>query len=166
MNKEWNKIVKWSILFLTSIFLLGLVSCEVEEYEPSPYRVAMMDLNKAKSKWRYSEIKHYKLEQRKQCFCPENVTNWNILEVDLENKIIKVNDSLVYGGDLQKGWPWIKPIKPLFDLVEHEIKSIPYSLDVQYNDEYGYVEYLGVDPHYGIADDEYTYQIKNFEVIK
>ena len=61
---------------------------------------------------------------------------------------------------------WVKPIKPLFDLVEHEIKSIPYSLDVQYNDEYGYVEYLGVDPHYGIADDEYTYQIKNFEVIK
>ncbi|NDB80252.1 hypothetical protein EB155_10350 [archaeon] len=46
MNKEWNKLVKWSILFLTSIFLLGLVSCEVEEYEPSPYRVAMMNLNK------------------------------------------------------------------------------------------------------------------------
>ena len=40
----------------------------------------------------------------------------------------------------------IKPIKPLFDLVEHEIKSIPYSLDVQYNDEYGYVEYFKIDP--------------------
>ena len=64
MNKEWNKIVKWSILFWLPIFLLGLVSCEVEEYEPSPFRVAMMDLNKVKkSKWRYSEIKHYKLEK-------------------------------------------------------------------------------------------------------
>ena len=91
MNKEWNRIVKWSILFLASIFLLGLVSCEVEEYEPSPYRVAMMDLNKAKSKWRYSEIKHYKLEQRKQCFCDDRATRWNILEVDLENKVIKRN---------------------------------------------------------------------------
>ena len=166
MRKEYNKIIKWSILFLASIFLLGLVSCEVEEYEPSPFRVAMIELNKAKSKWRISEIKHYKLEQRKECYCEDKVTNWNILEVDLENRIMKVNDSVVVGGDLPKGWPWIKTVPQLFNLVSHELKSIPYSLDVQYNDEYGYVEYLGVDPHYGIADDEYTYQIKNFEVIK
>ena len=59
MNKEWNKIVKWSILLMIAILFLGLSSCEVEEYEPSPFRVAMMDLNKAKSKWRVSEIKHH-----------------------------------------------------------------------------------------------------------
>ena len=39
MNKEWNKIVKYHQSYF-SIFLLGLVSCEVEEYEPSPFRVA------------------------------------------------------------------------------------------------------------------------------
>ena len=166
MNKQYNKIIKWSILLMIAILFLGLSSCEVEPYEPSPYRVAMMDLNKAKSKWRFSDVRHYKLEQRKQCYCEDKVTTWNILEVDLENKVFKVNDIIVDRDDLKKEQPWIQTVISLFDLVEHELKNIPYQLDVLYNSEYGYVQYLGVDPNHEIADDEYTYEIKNFEVIK
>ena len=34
-NQEYNKLIKWLILFGLSILVLGLLSCETEPYEPA-----------------------------------------------------------------------------------------------------------------------------------
>ena len=46
--------------------------------------------------------KTLQIRTKKTMLVHDKVTSWNILEVDLENKIIKVNDTLVVVGDLPK----------------------------------------------------------------
>jgi hypothetical protein len=110
------------------------------------------------SKWKSKNIQNYTIDQSRSCFCPQSdetvhltVKSGNIVHA------VRLSDSST------STYPYYYTIDSLFGI----IKGNNYdSIVARYNDEYGFPEYMDIDPQQHPVDGGYLIKTSNFKRIK
>jgi hypothetical protein len=126
----------------------------------------LKEVQKVQESWKKLGITEYKFNFKWECYCVEEYTS--LVEVHVaENEIKSVKyvdptDEMNYQVDLEK----YHTIDELFDYIMENIKSMPYSLEVEYDDKLTMPTKFMVNPTLEIADDETGFSITRFVGIK
>lgn len=109
--------------------------------------------------WEAQDLADYAFEYRVSCYC-EPRHNHSLIEAgevirsyDAINKEFHPNDELEE----------FATVEALFALIQHAIDREASALEVEFNDELGYPEYVYVDFDFGIADEEVSYRVVDFK---
>ena len=128
--------------------------------------VKLQQVQKVQESWKKLGITEYKFNFKWECYCTEAYTS--LVEVHVaENEIKSVkyvdpSDEMNYQVDLEK----YHTIDELFEYIMEFIKSMPYSLEVEYDDKLTMPTKFNVNPKLEIADDETGFSITKFVGIK
>ena len=128
--------------------------------------VKLQQVQKVQESWKKLGITEYKFNFKWECYCTEAYTS--LVEVHVaENEIKSVkyvdpSDEMNYQVDLEK----YHTIDELFEYIMESIKSMPYSLEVEYDDKLTMPTKFNVNPKLEIADDETGFSITKFVGIK
>lgn len=141
--------------YLIVIVTLALLSaCSGDDYKSFQ---RALDENIAL--WEEQEFADYAFEYRVNCYCEP-----------------RHNHSLVQEGEVVRSWDEIEKVfhpddelenfatvEALFALIQHAIDREASALEVEFNDELGYPEYVYVDFDFSIADEEISYRVVDFK---
>lgn len=122
-------------------------------------------------KWKKIDLQHYSFSQKKDCFCIyppyAKQDGWYHVEVEyikgVERPKISINGEEVF--DLPKGYAGVLMIEQMFDVLHDEIQERPFYYTVDYDDTYGFIRYFYVNREEMLVDEEYSYEIKDFQVL-
>ncbi|MBI3125933.1 MAG: hypothetical protein HYZ10_16165 [Ignavibacteriales bacterium] len=116
------------------------------------------------TRWKSLGISDYSMTQSQLCFCVYGGDKMIVLVRN--NKIVSVQDSAGVIQVPQEHWQWFKTVDQLFETAIKAKNDKPNSFQVQFNNEYGFPEYLWVDPIAQAADEEYGYTTRSFKPLK
>jgi hypothetical protein len=109
------------------------------------------------SKWESKNIQNYTIDQRRSCFCIQSgeVIRFTVKSGKIVNTI-RLSDSSTTPD------PYYFTIDSLFGIIKaHSYDSIV----VRYNEEYGFPEYMDIDPQRHPVDGGYLVETSNFKQI-
>ena len=136
-------------LIIISIFIL-FNSCSKDE------------VLTGKNLWESLNISNYEMTQQISCYCfgdyilPKSIV--------VENKQIKTINGLSPNQTL--GYESFYTVDQIFKFIESKLEDKPEFHDIEYNSEYGFPNYLFFDMSKMIADEEISYYITEFKIIK
>lgn len=152
-------------LFPVALFAL-VSSCGLTEPEgstkPDP-RLARLDAQH--QQWLSDHIAHYTMEFVASCFCAGEFTEPVIVEV--------VNDSITSVVVRETGLPvqyppadaWLT-VEELFDAVRGAIENDAAELEVRYDPDLGYPDFVFIDRDATTIDDEVGYTVFGLAVVR
>jgi hypothetical protein len=122
-------------------------------------------LAERESQWSSHNVDSYEYTVKKSCFCgaPGNIP---VTVVVRDSRTIAAFDATTAnnpGGDRVEGIPAAVPA--LFGIVQAAIEAQPASLEVVYDEVYGFPLHIRIDPSEHIVDDEISYQVDSFRVL-
>lgn len=119
-------------------------------------------LKENRSKWENKNIGTYQLSYRKSCFClDEAVQTRKVFVEDDEvvSQVIADTNEALRTSDFE-----VFTINELFALIALEESTVE-SIEVEYDEEFGYPTVIRIDGNKQIADDEYSLYITEFDPI-
>jgi hypothetical protein len=142
-----------------AVCLLGS-SCDI--VDPDGH---LHELEFHREQWQDADIQHYRMEFRASCFCGREFTELVTVEV-LQDSIRSV--TVVSTGLSVENMPtdaWLT-VAELFAAVEQAILEEADELQVTYNAELGYPEFIFIDLEEMVIDEEMGYQVFDLEVVQ
>jgi uncharacterized protein YbaR (Trm112 family) len=136
-------------IFLFGLLLLCCPACQKE-------LVSQPEQLTAYEQWRSHNLHHYTIDQSRSCFCPHAGELVRItVRSDTIARVIRISDSSIVT------YPFFLSIDSLFGIIRNNKTD---SLVIRYNAQYGYPEYLDVDPQQHPVDDGYLYETSNLQI--
>lgn len=135
---------------------LVLVSCGGKQWDTTEVETGLLE---AKGLWAENGPDNYQYAWYKFCFCPER----REITVNVESGQFV---SAVYTGTdeappvNQNGY--FETVESWFEYIESVINNNPDSLEITYNEQYGYPESIQIDYESQRADDEKSFYIEMF----
>ena len=106
--------------------------------------------------WRSLSLHDYTVDQRRWCFCPHAGETVRIgVRSDTIAGIMRLSDTTAVT------YPFFLPVDSLFAIID---RSTTDSLVVRYNAQYGYPEFLDVNPQAHAYDGGYTVETMNLQI--
>ncbi len=131
-----------SILFIT-------ISCESN-------KITAPTVLTAHELWQSKKISSYTIDQKKFCYCPDANTPVRItVKADTIFSIIEIADNQL----LDKNY--FLSINSMFEMIAAEEYD---SIVVRYNKEFGYPEFLDIDPQLRPVDGGVLYETSNLQI--
>jgi hypothetical protein len=140
---------------MKTIIMLGLtlacfLGCKKEQssqpVQQTPYE-----------KWQAQNFYNYTIDQKRSCFCPYGGELVRIkVRSDTIYQVIRVSDTSAVT------YPFYLTIDSLFGIIRN---SKTDSLVIRYNNQYGYPEYLDVNPQLHPIDGGFLYETSNLQVL-
>jgi hypothetical protein len=136
--------LRFVLLLVTVIFCL---SCDhpTQPSVLSPYE-----------QWRALNIHNYTIDQSRVCFC---LNGGELMRVTVRADTVVSVKRISNDTTILKDWYY--SIDSLFWIIQHGTHD---SLVVKYNSQYGYPEYLDIDPQMHPVDGGVLYQTSNLQV--
>lgn len=146
---------KRTLLFVLLILTLVLAACG-----------GGSALTKNRDKWASQGIGHYRFELTISCFCPFFEVNPVTVEV-LDGKIVSMTgaDGQPLPDNFRSEFEQAGTVELLFAIAEENIANAD-QVDVTYDATYGFPASIIVDRIELAIDDEISYFVENFEVLK
>ena len=152
--------------FLSIILSLFLSACQAVTSTPhkpnksdSPIQNA---LDKHLAQWQKADIHNYSYVFQRSCFCMRDYTKAVLITVD--NDVVvdaKFADSK---GNLPDQLKINRqPISYLFDKIQDAIDRKAHSINVKYNEQFGYPTSISIDYDQQIADEELYLRASDFK---
>ena len=119
-------------------------------------------LQSARTKWQSNSKQYYTIQSQRICFCLPEMSALMDISV-LDNSVlsaVEINSGEVVSKEIQKE---IQTVDSLFALIETAIKD-GVSIEVIYNEEYGYPETTKIDIEQIAADGGLQIELSNFEL--
>jgi len=136
-------------MFLIMVVLLFCISCRKEQVS-EPVQVTPYQF------WRSQNLHSYSINQRRSCFCPDGGEVVRItVRSDTISSIIRVSDTSVVTN------PFYLTVDSLFGIIRNCETD---SLVVRYNKQYGYPEYLDMNPQLHPVDGGVLYETSNLQI--
>jgi hypothetical protein len=123
------------------------------------------ELESHREQWRAADIQHYRMEFRASCFCGQEFTELVIVEVlqDTIRSVTVVRTDLPVEHMPIDAW---LTVEELFAAVEEAILDDADELQVTYDLELGYPEFIFIDREELAIDEEVGYQVFDLEVVQ
>lgn len=120
------------------------------------------ELAARESQWHGLSVDSYEFVVRKNCFCgpPANMPVKIIVRDSLTIAAYDPSTGNADSGDRIEGVP--DSVPALFAEVESAIAAQPLTLEVEYDDTYGFPVRIQVDPGEQNSDDEYGFEVSGF----
>jgi len=137
------------IIILFGFSLIFCLGCKKEQssqtVQQTPYE-----------KWQSQNFHNYTIDQNRSCYCLYGGELMRItVRSDTVAQVKRVSDASVVT------FPYYLTIDSLFGIIRN---SKTDSLVIRYNDQYGYPEYLDVNPQLHPSDGGVLYEISNLQV--
>jgi hypothetical protein len=137
------------IIIVLGLSLMCFAGCKNEQSsqpaQQTPYE-----------KWQSQNIHDYTIDQKRSCYCPQGGELVRItVRSDTVAQAIRVSDTVVVT------YPFYLTIDSLFAIIRN---SRTDSLVIRYNNQYGYPEYLDVNPQLHPVDSGFLYESSNLHV--
>ena len=95
------------------------------------------------------------------CFCIPT----DPIDIKIENnKIKEINNSTVTSEQLNNEYWYAKTIDELFIFIDEEIKKEPFQQVLEFNETYGFPEYIYFNREEMLVDEEIGYTISSFNI--
>ena len=138
------------IIYLFGFLILCSLACKKEQVS-QPVQLTPYE------QWRSLNLHNYTIDQSRSCFCPYAGELMHIIvRSDTIANVIRISDLSIVTS------PAYISIDSLFGIIR---KSKTDSLVIRYNTQYGYPEYLDVNPHLHPLDGGYLYETSNFQIL-
>jgi len=131
--------------------------------------IGTSELNKNKTKWENASITHYRYSLSIGCFCAFR----NDMPLTIEVKdgkpvsVITVNGTAVDAANaFAETYAPYSTVDSVFHKLETDFAGGPDKINVTYDPNYGYPVRVNIDYIAAAADDEISYEITNFEILK
>jgi hypothetical protein len=136
-------------IILLGIFIVCCAACKKEEtsqpVQQTPYEL-----------WRSQNLHNYSVDQSRSCFCPHRGELLRItVRSDTIADVIRISDNSIVS------YPYYVSIDSLFGIIQY---SKTDSLVIRYNAQYGYPEFLDVDPQLHPIDGGFLLETSNLKV--
>ena len=119
------------------------------------------ELKRNRDLWAAQKITNYRYTFQMICFCKEDVVKPVVVEVRGG-----AHASITRAGGQTEQVEGYYTLENLFDVVQAAIDKKVDKLSVTYDKQYGYPTSIKIDPKLNTTDDETSYIVSNFEVIK
>ena len=139
---------------IKKIFILGImiVWCAACKQEQASQPV----LQTPYEQWRSFNLHNYTIDQSRSCFCPHGGELMRItVRSDTIAGVVRISDNSIVL------YPYYVSIDSLFGIIRY-LKTD--SLVIRYNVQYGYPEYLDVDPQLHPSDGGYLLETSNLHI--
>ena len=144
-----NKII--SILFISLLFY----SCN--SIDPVELNAFQINFNK----WKSNDITSYTITLKISCFCIYT----DPIDIKVENnKIKEINKTPVTSEQLNNEYWFAKTIDELFVFIDENIKEEPFEKVLEFNETYGFPEYIYFNREEMLVDEEMGYTISSFNI--
>ena len=141
-----------SILFISLLFY----SCN--SIDPVELNEFQINLNK----WESKNINSYTINLSVSCHC---IGKGNPINIKVENnQIIEINSAPVTSEQLNNEYWYAKTIDELFIFIDEEIKKEPFQQVLEFNETYGFPEYIYFNREEMLVDEEIGYTISSFNI--
>lgn len=138
------------IIILSVIFLLALTACNSDN-------VTEPQADEYYQQWKAQKIHNYIIDQVHYCFCPYRGVSVRItVKSDTVFNIVKISDNTKLNEK------YYITIDSLFSIIKN---SSADSIVVKYNNQYGFPEYIDINPQDEPFDGRFLYQTSNFKPI-
>lgn len=146
---------KHTLFIVLIVFTLVLAACGGKS-----------DLAKHRDQWEAQGISHYRFDLTIACFCPFS----DIIPVRVEVQDGKIVSMLDTNGhplrpEIQATFAAAGTIDNLFDLAGENLTNAD-KVEITYDEQYGFPASISVDRIELAVDDEISYFVENFEVLK
>ncbi len=119
--------------FLLILVLLLFSGCDEQLSQPGPSDPYQLWLNR--------NIHDYTIEQVRSCYCIEGGQRMRLtVRQDTVLQVLRLSDSTILSAEKAK---WYRPVGALFAIIRNNSTD---SLVIRYNAEYGYPEFLDINP--------------------
>ena len=136
-------------IILFGILLICCSACKKEQSSQPPQLTPY-------EKWQSRTFHDYTIDQKRSCFCPHAGELVRItVRSDSVAQVIRISDTAVVT------YPLYLTIDSLFAIIWNSRSD---SLVIRYNDQYGYPEYLDVNPQLHPVDGGFLYETSNLHV--
>ena len=136
-------------VFLYFLILLFFTSCNKEQ-------VAEPDTKTSYELWRSKNLHNYSIDQIRSCFCPDAGQSVRItVRSDTIFSIIKISDNHIITS------PIYFTVDSLFGIINNSEND---SLVVKYNTDYGFPEFLDINPQWHPVDGGVLYETSNLQI--
>ena len=142
-----------------TVCLLGS-SCDVVDPDGR-----LDELESHREQWQQADIQHYRMDFRASCFCALEFTELVTVEIMQDNiqSVTVVSTGLPIENMSIDAW---LTVTELFAAVEQAILEDAHELQVTYDLELGYPEFVFIDREEMIIDEEMGYQVFDLEVVQ
>jgi len=146
-------------VFPVAVILLGS-SCGILDPDSR-----LDELESHREQWRAANIQHYRMEFRASCFCGQEFTELVTVEVreDTIRSVTIISTGLPVEHMQIDAW---LTVEELFSAVEEAILHDADELQVTYDIELGYPEFVFIDREEMTIDEEVGYQVFDLEVVQ
>ena len=145
-------------LFLSLVGAAFLVAaCGPDDTQPAT------DHERAKQQWSELNVLTYSYEFQVTCYCPDDTTREVLIEVtnDEVTRVTYTDD----GTDVTAvPMDWYPTIEGLFAEIDEAIANNADTIDVTYDDRYGYPTDIFIDHSAMMADEETDWTASNLEL--
>jgi len=122
------------------------------------------DLERAKRQWNNAQIENYKWTEIVSCECSGPLLR-DIFVVNSVKDSVGFDESLLFEGYTEIDvFNTAKTIEEAFVFIQELINRKVASLQVVYDDTYGFPNIISVDNNFDFIDDEVLYRYTNFEI--
>tara|TARA_B100001079_G_scaffold127866_1_gene109642 strand:+ start:575 stop:1030 length:456 start_codon:yes stop_codon:yes gene_type:complete len=139
------------ILFISLLFY----SCN--SIDPVELNEFQINLNK----WESKNINSYIITLKMSCFCIPT----DPIDIKVENnQITEINSAPVTSEQLNNEYWYAKTIDELFIFIDENIKEEPFQQVLEFNETYGFPEYIYFNREEMLVDEEIGYTISSFNI--
>jgi len=136
-------------IFLIFLFLLFNTSCKKEQ-------IAEPNTNTSYELWRSKNLHNYSIDQIRSCFCPDAGQSVRIIvRSDTISSIIKISDNSIITSR------FYFTVDSLFGIINNSEND---SLAIRYNTNYGFPEFLDINPQLHPVDGGVLYETSNLQI--
>jgi hypothetical protein len=157
-------IISAAVLLSLGVNLPGMSQTPLEtaQYKANN-NLNLRRLNFNRSLWDKANISNYRYTFSNGCFCIGEARGPVVIEVrNGQTTSITLDGKPANPQYFEK----YKTIPKLFNVIQDAINRKAYSLNVQYNSQFGYPTQISIDYNSQIADEEIYLTIENFQKIK
>jgi hypothetical protein len=139
-----------AIAMIIGVLMISISSCKKEVVSPQPTWETPFQ------QWQSLNPHNYTIDQRRSCFCPGGGELVRItVRHDTIARVVRISDTSVIT------YPFYCTIDSLFAIIHH-VKAD--SMVIRYSSQYGYPEYLDVDPQAHPVDGGFLYETSNLQI--
>ena len=142
---------------IISILFISLLFYSCNSIDPVELNEFQINLNK----WESKNINSYTITLKMSCFC----TPTDPIDIKVENnQITEINSAPVTSEQLNNEYWYAKTIDELFIFIDENIKEEPFQQVLEFNETYGFPEYIYFNREEMLVDEEIGYTISSFNI--
>jgi len=152
----------WLISLIVFVGFLFFMSCKRNQSPLDSELEEITNIEVAYQKWQGNKSSSYQIEQRFICFCISPAGRWIRVTVK-DNEIeaaLDLETSSVYSTEI---FDKLYTIEEAFQQIRNFEERNPATLEIEYDPRYGYPKRINFDGSTGIADDEFTLEMRSFK---